>query len=79
MKLCKPKYSGKKSKKFWRKINGIDYDIPLENGDDRGSMYSLACDLQNAESELLNKINALIAARNAVKKNAKKAGKVAVG
>ena len=42
----KPRYSGKKSGKFWDRINAIPGNIGK-------SLYSLGCDLQDLEHVLL--------------------------
>ena len=47
-------YSGDKSRDFWDAINGI------KNKDLGELAYSLGCELQNHEGELLSKINTLI-------------------
>ena len=49
MKIFKPKYSGDKSKKFWKRVRTIDtpqYDL-----------YALSCALQNIEGYMLEKLN----------------------
>jgi hypothetical protein len=54
----KEQYSGDKSREFWDAIDAI------KNEDLRELAYSLGCELQNYEDDLLSKINTLIFAGN---------------
>ena len=47
----KCKYSGKRSKKFWKKINTI------ENYNKQEACYALGVVLQNVESDILHQIS----------------------
>ena len=60
-----PVYSGDLSVKFWERINA------LERGTKRDFLYSLGCELQNLEGELLKQLHA--AEREATAKKKKKA------
>ena len=50
MKNFKPKYSGKKSKKFWKNINSFTPEYQRE-------LYSLGVALQNLECQVLKALN----------------------
>ncbi len=50
----KPKYSGKKSRKFWDEINYI------KNENDHSQAYLLGCILQDFEGEILERIKNLL-------------------
>jgi hypothetical protein len=47
----KPRYSGKKSTKFWKQVKGL-YSPGYEE------MYSLGCALQNLEEYVLGRLKA---------------------
>jgi len=49
----KPRYSGKKSKKFWARIDQL-------NGERHAAAYALGCILQDCEARVLREIAALI-------------------
>ena len=49
-KVFVPRYSGNKSREFWRNINAI-------KGNDRWVAYSLGVALQNIEQQLLHILN----------------------
>lgn len=50
------RYSGRKSKKFWKRINAIkDQHV-------HAAAYGLGCELQNAERSILKAIAALLRA-----------------
>jgi hypothetical protein len=55
----KPRYSGKKSKRFWAKVKSI------KNGASHDLVYRLGCELQNLESDVLKMLKA-------ARKNSKK-------
>jgi hypothetical protein len=68
----KAKYSGDKSTDFWVRINAV-------RGDVGHSLYSLACDLQDLESEVLGILKEAEAGQTKqkdLKKRLKKARKV---
>ena len=54
-------YSGDNSEAFWKIINSI------KNKDLNELAYSLGCDLQNYESDILGKINTLFEADEKMK------------
>ena len=48
----KPKYSGDKSRKFWKKVNALKKD--------QSRMYALGCALQNLEEYVLEMLLMLL-------------------
>ena len=54
--MLEPQYSGYRSEAFWELVNVIDDLSGCRVPDDK-SLYSMGCDLQNLEGEVLQQIN----------------------
>lgn len=63
MREIQPVYSGDLSEGFWKRINAL-------KGEKHDTLYSLGCDLQNREGDLLKLLHA--AEREAEEKKKKK-------
>lgn len=48
--MSKPRYSGPRSKAFWRRVNGLGDDV------ESAVLYALGCELQNLEERVMRRL-----------------------